>query len=316
MLAFWFQPEPPKHQLFRVPASGETIIADGRELLTDTPGKKAEGTDVVIPPIPPFAENYEVIGITAYTEPVTIYQFQPHAHLRGKDFKYAIVYPDGREETVLSVPKYDFHWQLAYELDIPLKLPAGSKLVVTAHYNNSLKNDRLLHHHDPYDPAHNPGPEKEVYFREENQSWDEMFTPFIQYSIDSQDLTKPTKTSHPQHSESEKTSVGQQEEQREQNVLDIAEVVGCLEQSASRTWMLANASDPIVSKTQATSLTALKAAAAKPLGNQQYQLLGVSVFNPSSQKGQKVAVKGVLIKDAKESRLNVTSLQMVAATCF
>ena len=302
-IAFWFQPGPPKHQLFRVPASGETIIADGRELLTDAPGTKAEGTRVAIPPIPPYAENYEVIGITAYTEPVTIYQLQPHAHLRGKDFKYAVVYPDGREESVLSVPKYDHMWQLAYELDTPLKLPAGSKLVVTAHYDNSLKN------------KHNPGPEREVYFREENQSWDEMFTPFIQYTIDSQDLTKPPKTAQPQNWQNEKVSAGQQEEQREQKVLDIAEATGCLEQSSSRTWMLANASDPIVSKSQATSAVALKAAD-KPLGNRHYQLLGVSVFNPSSHKGQKMAVKGVLIRDAKESRLNVTSLQMVAATCF
>src|SRR5215469_529054 len=71
-IGFWFQPEPPKHQLFRVPASGESLIAKGRQLLTDTPGEKAEGTNVVIPPIPPNVENYEVIGITAYTEPVTI----------------------------------------------------------------------------------------------------------------------------------------------------------------------------------------------------------------------------------------------------
>jgi hypothetical protein len=290
MIAFWFQPGPPKHQLFRVPAAGEAIIADGRELLTDSPGKKAEGTGVVIPPIPPYAENYELIGITAYTEPVTIYQFHPHAHLRCKDFKYAVIYPDGNEETVLSVPKYDFNWQLAYELDMPLTLPAGSKLVVTAHYDNSLKN------------RHNPGPEKEVYFREaENQSSDEMFTPFIQYTINSQDLTKPLETT-PQH--------------RAQNVLDVTEVSGCLEQSPTRTWMLSHASDPIVSKTQATSLVALKAAEAKPLGNGRYQLLGVSVFDPPSHKGQKVAVKGVLIKEAQESRLNVTSLQTVAATCF
>ena len=85
---------------------------------------------------------------------MTIYQFHPHAHLRGKDFKYAVVYPDGREETVLSVPKYDFNWQLAYELETPLKLPAGSKLVVTAHYDNSRNN------------KYNPAPEKEVYFRD------------------------------------------------------------------------------------------------------------------------------------------------------
>jgi hypothetical protein len=122
-----------------------------------------------------------------------------------------------------------------------------------------------------------------------NQSWDEMFTPFIQYTIDGQ---------------------------REQNVLSIAEVVGCLTQGASGTWMLSNASDPIVSMTQSTSLADLEAATTKPLGNQRDQLLGVSAFNPASQKGQKVAVKGVLIKDAKENRINVTSLQKVATTCF
>jgi mono/diheme cytochrome c family protein len=315
MLAFWFLPEPPKQQLFRVPASGETIIANGKELLTDAPGTKAEGTGVAIPPVPPHAENYEVIGITAYTEPVTIYQFQPHAHLRGKDFKYDVVYPDGREETVLTVPKYDFHWQLAYDLDSPLKLPAGSKLVVTAHYDNSLKNDHLLRHgdHNSDDTQHNFGPEKEVFFREQNQSWDEMFSPFIQFSIDSQD---PSKFMQPQDLQRENANVGQHKEQPPQNALAIDEVVGCLQTSPSGMWMLTNASDPIVSNTQSTSLTALRAAAPRTLGNQQDRLLGVNVFNPSSHNGQKVAVKGVLIKDAQETRLNVTSLQMLDATCF
>jgi mono/diheme cytochrome c family protein len=330
-VAFWFQPEPPKHQLFRVPASGETIIADGRQLLTDAPGDKAEGTSVVIPPIPPGTENYEVIGVTAYTGPVTIYQFQPHAHLRGKDFKYAVVYPDGREQTLLTVPKYNFHWQLAYDLDTPLKLPPGSKLIVAAHYDNSPKNENLMHHHGhgASDPEHansehsstqqNPGPEQEVHFREKNQSWDEMFTPFIQYTIDDQNPAQPTQ---PQSGP---------EGTLEHNAL-VVEVVGCLEQGPSSDWILNNASDPVVSKTQSTSSADLKAAAIKPLGNQADQLLGVTVFSPSSRKGQKVAVKGVLItdinnKDAnkkdenqkenkKPNRINVTSLQMVAATCF
>jgi hypothetical protein len=300
-VAFWFRPDPPKHQLFRVPASGETIIADGHQLLTDAPGEKAEGTTVAIPPIPPYAENYEVIGITAYTEPITIYQLQPHAHLRGKDFKYSVVYPDGREETLLTVPKYDFHWQLAYELETPLKLPAGGKLIVTAHYDNSLKNENLMHHHrrDPSVAGHSPGPESDVHFREENQSWDEMFTPFIQYTIDDQDLTV---TPPP----------------KPQNVLPIVEVVGCLNENQTRSgaWVLTHAGEPVVSKTQGTSSAAVAEAAAKPLGSQQDELLGVDVFNPASQKEKKVAAKGVLIKDGALNRLNVTSLQTVAATCF
>ena len=309
-LAFWFQPQPPEHQMFRVPASGETIIADGKELLTDAPGQKAEGTDLVIPPIPPYAENYELIGITAYPQPVTIYQVQPHAHLRGKDFKYTVVYPDGREETILTVPKYDFHWQLAYQLDEPLKLPAGSKLVVTAHYDNSLKNEHLMHHHGGSDAVHNLGPDKEVHFREANQSWDEMFTPFIQYSIDG-----PSKPPSPQGEQNEHTIARQGNAPERQDILEIAAVVGCPDRSSSGTWILTNGSDPVVSQTQTTSLAELKVAATKPLGNHPYELLGVTAFSPSSGKALKVAVKGVLIQEGKSSRLNVTSLQMVGSSC-
>jgi hypothetical protein len=57
-IAFWFRTGPPKHQLFRVSGAGDTIIANGNELLTDAPGRKAEGTRVAIPPIPPNAANY------------------------------------------------------------------------------------------------------------------------------------------------------------------------------------------------------------------------------------------------------------------
>jgi hypothetical protein len=323
-IAFWFQPDPPEHQMFRVPASGETIIAGGKELLTDAPGEKAEGTNMWIPPIPPYAANYEVIGITAYPEPVTIYQLQPHAHLRGKDFKYAVVYPDGREETILDVPKYNFHWQLAYQLEEPLRLPAGSKLVVTAHYDNSLKNEHLMQHHhhdssdhDPSDTGRSLGPEKEVHFRDANQSWDEMFTPFIQYSLDRKDGRQDaSEGGDSQPGQIQMTSVGPQEGRRERDALNIAEVVGCLDRSPSGTWMLTHGSDPVVSKTQFTSSSELEVAASKALGEQPYQLLGVSPFSPSSEQGRKVAVKGVLIKAAKPSRLNVTSLQIVGPACF
>jgi len=299
-IALWFQPGPPKHQLFRMPASGGTIISEGRELLTDAPGVKAEGTSVTIPPIPPYADNYELIAVTAYTEPVTIYQFQPHAHLRGKDFQYAVVFPDGRNEPVLSVPRYDFNWQIAYELETPLKLPAGSKLVVTAHYDNSIKN------------LANPGPDKTVYFREENQSWDEMFSPLLEYSVDRQDLTKnlPKRPDAP-----DSNATGKRTEQNKENTVDIVEIVGCLAQRPSNLWMLTNASAPAVTSNQASSLTALKEAAAIPLGDLQYRILGIDVFNPSRHSGQKVALKGALIRDINEDRLNVTSVQMLATSC-
>ncbi len=304
-IAFWFRPGPPKRQLFRVAGAAKTIIANGKELLTDAPGKKAEATTAAIPPIPPYADNYEVIGIMAYTRPVTIYQFQPHAHARAKDFKYTIVYPDGREETVLSVPKYDYRWQLAYDLEKPLELPAGSKLVVTAHYDNSPNNKSNL------------WPEKPVYFRDsQNQSWDEMFTPFIQYAIDSQELTDMPKRADLQYEQATDTGPAQKKDGPERNELAIVELDGCLTQSAAGRWILSHASEPLLSKTQATTSAALRMAEGRPLGSRHYQLLGVTAFNPALHTGQKVAVKGVLVPDNNDSRLNVTSLQMAAASCI
>jgi hypothetical protein len=294
-IAFWFLPHPPDFQMYRVPGAAGTIIANGRELLLDTPGKKAEGTSAVIPPIPPHADNYELTGVTAYTQPVTLYQFQPHAHLRAKDFKYAVVYPDGREETLLSIPKFDFRWQLAYELNTPLTLPPGSKLVVTAHYDNSAGNE------------HNPGADNEVHFREgQNQSWDEMFTPFIQYTMNRRPIN-PAGADLPLS----QVSTTSPKELSGHDVVEIAEVVGCLEQRPSGEWMLIHAGFPMVSKTQSTSAMSIKAAEMEPLRDQRYSLLGVTVFNPSGHRGEKTVVKGALINEGETKRLNVTSLQQL-----
>jgi mono/diheme cytochrome c family protein len=289
-LGLWFRSTPPRHQLIRAPVAVKTIIADGKELLTDAPGTKAEGTVVAIPPIPAYAQNYEVIGISAYTQPVTIYQLQPHAHMRAKDFTYVVVYPEGRELVILTVPKYDFHWQLAYQLDQPLTLPPGSKLIVRAHYDNSQ-----IHYDERVkadDPGRNCGPENVAYFRRQNQSWDEMFSPLAQYAVS-----------------------GFGSAARNRDTPHIVQVVGCLKQDHSSKWLLTKAGEPVVTNAQATSMAELKAAAATPLGVKILELLGIDVFNPRGYVGQKVAVKGVLIQKAGSSRVNVTSLQTLAAAC-
>lgn len=314
MIAFWFQPDPPRRQLFRVPGAGETIIANGKELLTDMPGTKAEGTQVAIPPIPPRMENYQLTGVTGYPRPVTIYQFQPHAHSHGKDFTYTVVYPDGREQTVLSVPKYDTRWQMAYEFETPLKLPAGSKLVVTAHYDNSHTNMSHMNMPGMNMPGMNmdsSSSEKEVFFRDQNLGSDEMFSPFVLFAFDDQDPANPP----PAHERGENANSLQREERAEGSALGIGEVVGCLESGPQGHWVLNKASDPISSETQSTTSVAVKEAEATPPGGRRYQLLGAGFFNPPGRHGEKVAVKGILITDNKESRINVTSLQVVAAGC-
>jgi mono/diheme cytochrome c family protein len=119
--------------------------------------------------IPPGAPNHEVKSSWTAKQDVEIVGFMPHMHVRGKDFKYTVVYPDGKEEVLLSVPKYDFNWQLAYELKEPLKLPKGARIDCVAHFDNSPNN--------PY----NPDPTKEV--RWGDQTWEEMMIGWFTYKV-------------------------------------------------------------------------------------------------------------------------------------
>ena len=94
----------------------------------------------------------------------------------------------------------------------------------------------------------------------------------------------------------------------------LVEVVGCLSQTGAN-WVLTNASEPAPSTTSFTTPEAVKAAAEKPLGTGQIRLLGIAPFSPDGHKGHKMVVRGLLIKSGSETRINLSSLQMVAETC-
>ena len=110
--------------------------------------------------IPPGDPNYEVTGKLTFNRDTYLSSLYPHMHVRGKDATYTVVYPDGREEVVLRVPKYDFNWQLSYKLAEPKFLPKGSTLKVSFHYDNSTAN------------RFNPDPTATV--RWGDQTWEEM----------------------------------------------------------------------------------------------------------------------------------------------
>ena len=120
------------------------------------------------------------MSVHTIREPVTLYGLTPHLHFRGKSMKYVLTLPDGSDEVLLNVPKYDFNWQSYYELATPRHLPAGSKVTVTTLFDNSVKN------------RYNPAPEKSVYWSE--QSWDEMYAPQVRITVDSRDLRQPSTT--------------------------------------------------------------------------------------------------------------------------
>lgn len=114
--------------------------------------------------------NKEVDSAIEFTQDVHIWALFPHTHLRGKSWEYRMIYPDGKSEVVLSVPKYDFNWQTYYVFSKPLIVPKGSRLEATAHYDNSVNN------------KFNPDPTKDVRWGE--QTWQEMQYSGITYSID------------------------------------------------------------------------------------------------------------------------------------
>jgi hypothetical protein len=90
-------------------------------------------------PIPADESNFETTGELIFNQDAKLVWFMPHMHLRGKDMTFRLIFPDGKEQTVLSA-KFDFHWQLGYELKQPIRIPGGTRMVVTAHHDNSASN--------------------------------------------------------------------------------------------------------------------------------------------------------------------------------
>ncbi len=117
--------------------------------------------------IPAGAENHRVTACRTLRRDTTVYGLMPHMHLRGKSMEYKAIYPDGKSETLLSVPNYDFAWQTDYLLKEPKTLPKGTKIIVTAYFDNSAKN------------KFNPDPTKDVRYGE--PTYDEMMLGFIDY---------------------------------------------------------------------------------------------------------------------------------------
>lgn len=122
--------------------------------------------------LPPGAGNEKVDSAIQFNEDSRIWALFPHTHLRGKSWEYRLIYPDGRSEVVLSVPKYDFNWQTYYVYTKPLAVPKGTRLEATAHYDNSTAN------------RWNPDPKVAVRWGE--QTWEEMQYSGITYSVDNQ----------------------------------------------------------------------------------------------------------------------------------
>jgi hypothetical protein len=152
-VGFTVAKEPPQRQVVMVPVGGPTDRDHFRIPANDA--------DYAAPP-----------GEATFAREVEIFSLMPHMHVRGKSMSFTLTYPDGRTETVLNVPRYDFNWQLQY--DTSLKVPKGTKLRVEAHYDNSAGN------------RYNPNPNRDVFYGE--QTWEEMESGYVFVLVDGPDF--------------------------------------------------------------------------------------------------------------------------------
>ena len=119
--------------------------------------------------IPPGADDYKDSAKFKLPADATVMGYLPHMHLRGKAARYDAIYPDGKQEVLLDIPRYDFNWQLLYRYSEPRTFPKGTILKFTAAFDNSDKN-----------PA-NPDPKASVRWGE--QTNDEMLLGYIEYFV-------------------------------------------------------------------------------------------------------------------------------------
>lgn len=126
--------------------------------------------------IPPHASNHHVDAHYDFQQDCLMLGMFPHMHLRGKSFRYTAKYPDGRTEILLDIPQYDFNWQNSYVFTEPKLMPRGTRLLCTAHYDNSADN------------LANPDPTIPVKWGD--QTWDEMMIGYFSMTLAHQDLTR------------------------------------------------------------------------------------------------------------------------------
>lgn len=120
--------------------------------------------------IPPGAANHAVTATLPEKLPeCELLSFSPHMHVRGKSFKYTIVYPGKRREVVLDIPHYDFNWQTEYRLASPIQVPAGTRMRCDATFDNSDGN------------LNNPNSKAWVSWGD--QTYEEMMIGYFHYAV-------------------------------------------------------------------------------------------------------------------------------------
>lgn len=120
--------------------------------------------DIAIPPFAPaitFEKEFPI------HHDVLLRALTPHMHLRGKSMVAELIRPDGAREELIELPAWDQGWQFDYVFREPRFAPAGSRVRVSATYDNSAGN-----------PA-NPDPS--AWVKDGPQTTDEMMSLVVEW---------------------------------------------------------------------------------------------------------------------------------------
>src|SRR5262249_20117470 len=129
--------------------------------------------------IPAGEESHKVTSCWTTNEDIHLQKLMQHMHLRGKAMKFEADYSDGHSEVLLDVANYSFSWQTVYYLKSPVALPKGTRMVVTALFDNSARN------------KYNPDPKQAVRFGD--PTYDDMMIGWINYTVDREHIVSEAK---------------------------------------------------------------------------------------------------------------------------
>ena len=128
--------------------------------------------------IPPGDANYLVEASGFVPENITVLSVTPHLHNLGKAMRVSATLPDGTFRLLVDVSRWDFAWQPSYRFVKPVQLPRGTRIDVSARFDNTKEN--------PNNPHRPP-----IAVKWGESTDDEMCTAFLAYTADDEDLTKP-----------------------------------------------------------------------------------------------------------------------------
>lgn len=84
--------------------------------------------------------NLQDVGIPAFAL-IPVWGLLPHMHTLGESLTVTRISDTGEEECMIDVPRWDFHWQMAYFLDRPIRVQGTDSLRITCRYNTAVRNE-------------------------------------------------------------------------------------------------------------------------------------------------------------------------------